>query len=168
MRRTNLLTTYLLPATLAAVLCCSCVQVGHGEPPTAQPPSAEAKYTSVWRTDVSKMNSLADAMASCDVSTGSPTACREASTNMIAAVQSLRDDLAALDVPPRFADGDSKLRPALDEIVAALTLRNHGLETKSASEFTTGTEQMKTAGSDLAEALALYPPDSGLTIDFAS
>ncbi len=114
------------------------------------------------------MNSLADAMASCDVSTGSPTACREASTNMIAAVQSLRDDLAALDVPPRFADGDSKLRPALDEIVAALTLRNHGLETKSASEFTTGTEQMKTAGSDLAEALALYPPDSGLTIDFAS
>lgn len=102
-------------------------------------------------------------MSACDVRSGEAGACVKADRAMRDAVAALQRDLASVEVPAAYKDGDTAMKGQLDDLVSALELRDASIAAKDRVGLDRSLKAL--AQVHLEEAASLYPDGSGITVD---
>ena len=121
-------------------------------------PSEDA-YRRSWRVGVGEVTAAAEPFKTgvCNVG-GDQNGCYRASAALAETIGGLLSDLAALDVPSHFEDGDRRTRAALTTWQRGLTLRNSGFEHQSDAEFQEGNKLIDVGLKGLVTAYQAFPP----------
>ena len=90
---------------------------------------------------------------------GTKQGCFDADAATLVDLRAMSGGLAAMTVPPRFADADRLLKDALEKNVRALELRSKALSTGDEAAWDAHAPLLRQAEQAWSDAYAAFPPD---------
>ena len=133
--------------------CSVQVTAGNGNP-------AEAKYAATLHDGVNNVNTASQGLHPVCDKGGNKTACYQASTAVISAIDTFEQSFVGLDIPSRFSVAHADLVAALKVDKNGFVVRDQALEGRGGKYWTQGNDQIHQGVELLQKALAEYPKSS--------